>query len=57
MFARFMSGTSLSAIEIEMQLIPRFKPRGGGAFRNREIYVSAPSISYEELQSDCTQRL
>lgn len=49
MLARFMSGTPPSAIEIEMQLIPGFKLRGGGTFRKREIYVSAPSIPYEEL--------
>ncbi|MDD4406395.1 MAG: hypothetical protein PHO36_16730, partial [Parabacteroides sp.] len=47
--ARFMSGTPLAAIELEMQLIPGFKPRGGGTFRNREIYVYAPSLPYEEL--------
>lgn len=49
MLARFMGGTPLSAIEIEMQLIPDFKPRGGGTFRKHEIYVSTPSIPYEEL--------
>lgn len=49
MLARFMSGTPLSAIEIEMQLIPGFKPRGGGTFRKHEIYASTPNIPYEEL--------
>lgn len=49
MLARFMSATPLSTIEIEMQLIPGFKPRGSGTFRNREIYASIPSIPYKEL--------
>ena len=49
MLARFMSATPLSTIEIEMQLIPGFKPRGSGTFRNREIYASIPSIPYKKL--------
>lgn len=49
MIARFMKDTPLAAIEIEMQLIPRFAPRGCGTFRSQQICINPSSIRYEEL--------
>jgi len=35
MFARFLSGTPLYEVEIEMQLIPSFTPRACGTYRSQ----------------------
>lgn len=38
---RFLSGTPLSRIEVEMQLVPGFRPRGGGMVVSRYAYTPA----------------
>ncbi len=38
---RFMRGTPLAITEIEMQLIPGFRPRTNGVIRSRHIYANA----------------
>lgn len=41
MTARFLSGTPLSQIEFEMQLIPGFRPRKSGLAVSRYLYTAA----------------
>ncbi len=49
MFAKFMRGTPLADIEIEMQLIPGFTPPASGIFRGQQRYMNLCSVPYEEL--------
>lgn len=49
MFTRFLSGTPLSEVEIEMQLIPGFTPRACGTYRSQQRDVDAEAIPYKEL--------
>ncbi|WNX84746.1 hypothetical protein RWV98_00290 [Agathobaculum sp. NTUH-O15-33] len=41
MTAKFLSGTPLSQIEFEMQLIPGFRPRKSGLAVSRYLYTAA----------------